>query len=311
MVLPTRNSELHAKFLGFCQTLVAADDLALMMAEVLRFAVEVTGAQSAVCLIYPQPDWCPEGLLMDNSAGILPFDASGLQLPDDQPDVTSISGDGWLALGLNAERLGWVFLPGGGYDMDRLEMLSVPVRMGIASFIRAQQLRQQVTYLQTHDHILTKLPNRLYFHQKLAELIASPVQNLAILVVDIDDFKRINRFGGHSVGDQFIYHVGQMLAQVADTLPGSTILARMGGDEFAFILIGADRAAAAQAGTLVLESLRRPFMVQTATFQTTASLGICLYPHDGNSVSELLQNADIAMYRAKEGGKDQYRFFQQ
>lgn len=131
--------------------------------------------------------------------------------------------------------------------------------------------------------------------------------SLALCLIDLDQFKSINDSLGHSIGDRLLCDIGQRLhneVRHADTV------ARLGGDEFV-VLLG-DIGSPTQVVQVIRKLLRHielPLQIDNYRLDTTASIGICCYPGDGESISDLLQNADIAMYAAKEAGRNGYRFF--
>ena len=157
---------------------------------------------------------------------------------------------------------------------------------------------------------LTGLPNRLLFTDRLNQAMLDARRRerlLGVALLDLDLFKKINDTLGHAVGDALLQQVGKRLG--ATLRPGDTI-ARLGGDEFTLLL--ADMAQADDA-TLVLQKIRAafetPFQVEGNELFITASIGITLFPFDDQDVQALLRNADIAMYRAKESGRNNWRFY--
>jgi diguanylate cyclase (GGDEF)-like protein/PAS domain S-box-containing protein len=149
-----------------------------------------------------------------------------------------------------------------------------------------------------HD-ILTGLPNRTLLHDRLDQAIhvaRRRSETLALLLVDLDEFKAVNDSFGHHVGDALLTQVGprfQAGLREVDTV------ARLGGDEFAIVLPGADASSAGRIAASLLRSLERPFIVQSEALVVGASIGVAVYPHHGDSAQILLQHADIAMYAAK------------
>ena len=159
-------------------------------------------------------------------------------------------------------------------------------------------------YRQAHFDALTQLPNRLLFRDRLAQSVAAALSSNsagALLYIDLDHFKKINDAHGHAAGDQLLAIVAQRLrACVKD---GDTV-ARLAGDEFTVILsqVAAPQAAMAVAQR-ILESLQLPVTMSGAEHQVYASVGVSVFPHDGTGIDELLRNADMAMYRAKDRGR--------
>ncbi len=171
------------------------------------------------------------------------------------------------------------------------------------------QAEEQLVYIATHN-ALTGLPNRRLFNDRLNLELAHAHRNqqkLAVMLLDLDHFKKVNDTLGHSVGDKFLRVVGDRLTGL---LRSSDTVARMGGDEFMLILPemswGEDVGKVAQK---ILEAFREPFEFESHELHITTSIGIALYPKDGEDADILVKNADIAMYRAKEQGRDNYQLY--
>jgi diguanylate cyclase (GGDEF)-like protein/PAS domain S-box-containing protein len=154
---------------------------------------------------------------------------------------------------------------------------------------------------------LTGLPNRVLFFERADRALAQARrtgQIVAVGFVDLDTFKRVNDVLGHAAGDQLLQHVAQRLSR---SLREGDTVARLGGDEFALLLPGQiDGEAAVRVAERVLEVLRQPLELDGHVVCPTASLGLSLFPCDGNDVAELLRKADAAMYQAKAAGRDRY-----
>ena len=169
------------------------------------------------------------------------------------------------------------------------------------------QAEEQLVYIATHD-ALTGLPNRRLFHDRLALELAHARRNqhkLAVMLLDLDHFKHVNDTLGHSVGDQLLQAVGDRLISL---LRKSDTVARVGDDEFMLILPGIAREYHAdKVAHKILEAVRRPFVFHDHELNITASIGIALYADDGEDGDTLMKNADIAMYRAKDQGRDNYQ----
>jgi diguanylate cyclase (GGDEF)-like protein len=180
-------------------------------------------------------------------------------------------------------------------------------RLGIAlsSTTRADKL-----YRQAHFDPLTQLPNRLLFRDRLAQELASNGQSPArgaLLYIDLDHFKKVNDSHGHAAGDQLLSVVAQRLRSCVKE--GDTV-ARLGGDEFSVILRQANDAAAASAvAERIIQSMNLPVRIGNVDHLIHASIGVTLFPDDGTQLEELLRNADLAMYRAKDMGRGTAMFF--
>jgi diguanylate cyclase (GGDEF)-like protein len=158
-----------------------------------------------------------------------------------------------------------------------------------------------------HYDALTDLPNRVLFRERLDHELKSGGQ-LAVLYIDIDEFKRINDSLGHPVGDELLKAVaGRLCSCVA----AGDVVARLGGDEFAIIQTGVGRAAdTMDLITRIYQAIREPYECFGHLLTTDASIGIALAPQDGTDLDHLLKSADLAMYEAKADGRRTYRFFE-
>ncbi|MEN6586856.1 MAG: EAL domain-containing protein [Sulfuricella sp.] len=169
----------------------------------------------------------------------------------------------------------------------------------------------KLTHLATHD-ALTGLPNRALFNDRLAQVLAHASRDdhtVAILFLDLDRFKHINDTLGHNIGDQLLQAVSDLLK---NCLRGEDTLARLGGDEFTLILphLGNTDGAATVAQN-ILSVLEQPFSIAGQELFISGSIGIAYYPHDGSEASELVKNADTAMYAAKSLGGNNFQFYSQ
>ncbi len=176
----------------------------------------------------------------------------------------------------------------------------------ITERIRAEE---RLRYLAHHD-VLTGLPNRALFLDRLEQAMARARRHdrtVAVMFMDLDRFKVINDSLGHAVGDALLRELaGRLRAAVRD---GDTV-ARLGGDEFAVLLEDMARPEdASRVARKLLEALGEPFTAEGREFYLTASIGVSLFPADGDDAHALLKNADAAMYRAKERGRNSYGFY--
>ena len=172
-----------------------------------------------------------------------------------------------------------------------------------------RQTEETLKSLAYHDP-LTGLPNRLLFHDRLSQAIERARRNrqlLTVMLVDLDRFKLINDSLGLEKGDQVLRAAGERLAAA---LRKSDTVARLGGDEFMVLLLGIQGAeAAAKVAQKLLDSLRPPLRVNGHELSTAGSIGIALFPYDGDDADTLIKNADTAMSRAKEQGRNHYQFY--
>ncbi|MGA3156838.1 MAG: EAL domain-containing protein [Steroidobacteraceae bacterium] len=168
---------------------------------------------------------------------------------------------------------------------------------------------RRIEYLAYHDG-LTALPNRSLFNKLLSQAISQAQRSktpLAVAFIDLDRFKQINDTLGHEAGDELLKEVATRLK---GCLRGSDIVARLGGDEFVVLLteLTAEQYATAVAQKIIT-AIAKPFVLLGQDFRVTASIGISLYPLDGTTAQALTKNADIAMYQAKEDGKNNFQFY--
>ena len=171
---------------------------------------------------------------------------------------------------------------------------------------------ERLAFQATHDS-LTGLPNRKLMDDRLAKAIFQAKRNqtgLAVLFIDLDDFKNINDSLGHPFGDALLQEVAKKLIQCCRA---EDTVSRFGGDEFVILLpeVHADEPAAVRVAQRILESIQYPVNIQGKSVSIKASIGITLYPQDGTTPALLLKNADIAMYQAKLKGKNSYALFTQ
>ncbi len=179
----------------------------------------------------------------------------------------------------------------------------------IGQFMARKRAEERVRHLANYDE-LTGLPNRSMFHQRVGHALAQARRNarvLAILFIDLDRFKNINDTLGHDAGDR-------VLKEIADRLRGclreSDTVGRLGGDEF--VVLTEELAQPAQVAAVaqkILAAVARPIVLETREVHITGSIGISTYPGDSEDMQSLMKNADIAMYRAKELGKNNYQFY--
>jgi len=169
---------------------------------------------------------------------------------------------------------------------------------------------QKITRLAFHD-TLTGLPNRAYLNLQLGEDLhkeSSEAAVGAVLFIDLDDLKMVNDNFGHTSGDSVIITAGKYIVEAVGT---ETFVARMGGDEFIVVLAGENRRdSIQQVADRLLKSLHREYAVGAQTLHMSASIGVTVYPDDADSVEEILQTADSAMYAAKAAGRNCWRFYE-
>jgi diguanylate cyclase (GGDEF)-like protein len=185
---------------------------------------------------------------------------------------------------------------------DRHCIEAVARLAGIA--IERQRSEQRIRHMAHHDE-LTGLPNRALLHDRLAQALGQARRTgrpLALLFLDLDDFKYINDSLGHEIGDRLLRTAAARLQAIVR--PGDTV-ARLGGDEFVVMLVDLKQAEdAAAIAHEIVQVLSRPLRADDRTLHVTASLGVATFPADGDSAEQLLKHADAAMYRAKAQGRN-------
>lgn len=179
----------------------------------------------------------------------------------------------------------------------------------IGQFIARKQAEQNLRFVATHDP-LTALPNRTMFGDRLSQALAQVRRynrRLSLLFVDLDGFKEVNDTFGHDVGDVLLREIA---ARLRACLREGDVIGRIGGDEFVVLIeeSGGPEQIALVARK-ILDTVARPVSVRGHECQVTGSVGISVYPQDGKDSQVLLRNADSAMYRAKELGKNRYQFY--
>ncbi|MBU8880366.1 EAL domain-containing protein [Bacillus sp. FJAT-29790] len=179
---------------------------------------------------------------------------------------------------------------------------------GLISDITEQELlNDKVKHISYHDY-LTNLPNRRMFDEKLQQLsdeFAGSNRKFAVMILDIDHFKYINDTLGHPIGDEVLIQVSERLATI---FTSDDMLARIGGDEFGVLIIDIESIEnLKKIAEQMMDRLKDPFLINGYELYVTASIGISCFPDDGEFSHELLRNADIALYKAEEYGKNTYK----
>ena len=193
-------------------------------------------------------------------------------------------------------------------DADELGLVSISTDLA-AIAIESRLADERIRFLAHYDE-LTELPNRFLFNQLLETGLARARRKhhkLAVFFLDLDRFKNINDTFGHAVGDQVLHEIA---GRFRHAVRESDQLARMGGDEFYFLIDELEGPEAITDVTRrVLEAAARPFFVGSEECQLSASIGVSIFPDDGEDAATLLKNSDIAMYRAKALGKNNFQFY--
>ncbi len=207
----------------------------------------------------------------------------------------------------------WVWLNSSGKVTERDGAGKVRRMTGTTANITARKTAEErVEFLATRD-ALTGLPNRMLLNDRLELGLANAVRKaskLAFMFIDLDRFKTINDSLGHDVGDELLKRVA---ARLSACVRASDTVARLGGDEFAIILenLPSDGQEAQSVAEKMIASLAAPMQIGEHQLNTSCSLGISVFPSDGEDSQTLMKHADVAMYDAKAKGRNNYQFFSQ
>ena len=213
---------------------------------------------------------------------------------------------------LHKDAAGNVFLVGVIRDITDRKRMEEELKRTAAELVQSnaelQLSADRMSHLANHD-TLTGLPNRKLFQERLGQAIdwaGENGQQVGLLFLDLDGFKQINDSFGHAIGDLLLKAVARRLT---GCLRGSDTVSRLGGDEFTVILPAIPTAQdAARVADKILATLAEPFGIQDHVIDITISIGVSLYPHLADDAEELLKSADVAMYQAKEQGKNRHQF---
>lgn len=194
------------------------------------------------------------------------------------------------------------------YQIDKFPNGEVECVTVIASDITVEkQLTERIKHQAYFDDV-TGLPNRSFFYEKLNTCLANTsVQQQAVMFIDLDEFKRVNDTFGHSYGDAILRDVA---IRISRCLNSSSVLARWGGDEFTVLSKNIKSIATlTESADMIVAAMAEPFFINGKEIYLTPSIGISVFPEDGDNAEILVQHADVAMYQAKKNGKNQYIFY--
>lgn len=204
-----------------------------------------------------------------------------------------------------------------GYDFSKWLMMSVvrddsgAVSHYIGSFtdISERKVSEERIHFLAHHDSLTLLPNRLSLQSRLEVVFREALlshSQIAVMFIDMDHFKNINDTLGHHVGDQLLLEVARRLKYLVSD---NDTVARLGGDEFVVVLSDTSHDEVANFAEVLRIGLSQTYVINNQALHSSPSIGISLFPNDGDSVEALMKNADMAMYRAKAAGRNNYQFF--
>ncbi len=195
---------------------------------------------------------------------------------------------------------------GAGRDITELKKIQLDLEKSLQVL---EEQRELLEFQANHD-ALTGLPNRILFMDRLKQSISMAKrynQHLAILFIDLDNFKEINDSLGHHIGDKVLVEVSQ---RMTSNMRNSDTLSRLGGDEFCIILNDIKHTNdITKIITSGMNIFKKPFVIGNNTLHVAMSIGVSIYPNDGLLASELLKNADAAMYKSKQNGRNTYSFY--
>ena len=192
-----------------------------------------------------------------------------------------------------------------------LEEMAMDISFALDSYateFARTEAESHIYYLANFDN-LTGLPNRAHLDEYLKDMLSLAKrnhENITLMFIDLDHFKDINDSLGHSIGDTLLIEAASRFQM---QLREEDIVARLGGDEFIVLLPSTSMSGAEQVAQKLLDIFKNPFKIDGHDLSVSASIGIALYPEDGNDFETLSRNADIAMYRAKQEGRNGYCFF--
>ncbi|MDD2653361.1 MAG: EAL domain-containing protein [Sulfurimonas sp.] len=220
-----------------------------------------------------------------------------------------------------------VFNYGCGFDIVILHAIFVIIELFVLGYIvrlqiehtininesqnRVNELNRELAHLSMHD-MLTDLPNRLNLNEKIQNILIDAEKNakkFAVIFLDLDHFKNINDTLGHDIGDALLKRVAALLKE---SVSKDTLIARIGGDEF--IMVASDfndQNELVPTINNLLNNFRKDLLIKGYLLRLSASIGISIYPDDAQNVKDLMKYADIAMYKAKGDGRDNFSFFSQ
>jgi diguanylate cyclase (GGDEF)-like protein/PAS domain S-box-containing protein len=293
--------------------LAAADTSGAAIPQVIRVICESVSWTCGALL-----RWEPQSRQLRYAAGWA-AEAADLQLQLSAAAAEAQAGkqalwqpDGAIAfpLLLGGEVLGVLAFLGAAHAPDR-QLMAMMQSIGsqVGQYLQRKQAEEALRFVATHDS-LTGLPNRVMFGQRLDHAITQAKRHgrrLAVLFIDLDRFKVINDTLGHEFGDTLLRDVAQRLTQ---SVRASDTIGRLGGDEFVVLLeeVSAPMVIVGVAQKLI-GALAQGFPLAGKEYHVSASIGVSTYPDDAHDAQELLKNADIAMYRAKEQGRNTFQFY--
>jgi diguanylate cyclase (GGDEF)-like protein/PAS domain S-box-containing protein len=295
------------KDLRMAATVFEHSTAAILVTDPAGYIVQVNNAFSRISGFSPQQilDQLPSMLTADTQqASHLNFVLKQLN------QQGSWEGEVWLKRHNGEKFPAWVGIT--AVKDDEGDLVSY---VSFFSDISERKASEQRIHRLAYYDALTQLPNRTLFQDRLHNALQHGERHQewgVLMFLDLDRFKPINDSLGHAAGDRMLKEVAVRLSACVDS---DDTVARMGGDEFTLLLRSQPNrdslmTRAIHVGEQILASLAQPFILECREFFVTASIGIALSPQDGNELSQLMKNADTAMYHAKERGKNNFQFYQ-
>lgn len=205
----------------------------------------------------------------------------------------------------------WIWVSDRGKLVSRTSDGRPLIMRGTHIDITERKLASDAIWKQANYDALTQLPNRLLFNTRLDEALKHAQDTktkVALVIIDLDNFKEVNDTLGHPVGDDLIIQAGN---RIVNCLTANITVARVGGDEFCILITDADDVDLIETAQNVLESLAKPYSLDDQQIYVSASLGICIYPNDAANSIEIMRNADQALHFAKSEGRNRFSLFKQ
>jgi diguanylate cyclase (GGDEF)-like protein/PAS domain S-box-containing protein len=285
----------------------------------LSMAVE----QSPVSVIITDPDGNIEytnqhfekvtGYTREEVLGQNPRILKSDETPDEEYKIlweTISSGHEWEGEFHNRHKDGSLYWEYGHISPIFNEAGQITNYLGVKENVTLKKEYEQKILQQAHYDALTGLPNRFLVMDRLKQAIAQSMRNqsaMALMYIDLDDFKKVNDTMGHQAGDTILIDAAQRLRYMIRE--GDTV-GRLGGDEFVVVLSQISAYADAEiVAEKILRAFNKPFMLDNVEIVLTTSIGIAMFPHDSKDEQQLMRNADTAMYRSKDEGRNTYNFF--
>ncbi|HEY5789807.1 MAG TPA: EAL domain-containing protein, partial [Gammaproteobacteria bacterium] len=292
---------------------------AVMALNKLRQAVEqspamimITDRQGAIEYVNPEFS-ASTGYRPDEAIGRTPALLKSGQM---EPEVyrvlweTITSGHDWRGEFLNLRKDGSTYWAATTVSPIRDQGGNVTHFLGIAEDVTERKRSEERIEHLAHFDPLTDLPNRALFQAQSRQILAAARRSgrpVALLMLDLDDFKDVNDSLGHAAGDRLLE---QVAGRLKDCLREGDMVARLGGDEFALVLPEVEGPEAVDTAVRrLLEKVAEPYTLDELDLFVNASVGIALYPGDGEDAETLLKHADLALYRAKNRGRGTFNFF--